>query len=50
MGVKSSSKFHGFVQLFIGLQQLKEMQSSKLGMTERGYHLSVEGIRKAYLF
>ena len=36
MSVKSSKKFSGFVQWFIRLQQLKEMQSSKLGMTERG--------------
>ena len=35
MSVKSSKKFSGFVQWFIRLQQLKEMQSSKLGMTER---------------
>ena len=36
MSVKSSQKFSGFVQWFIRLQQLKEMQSSKLGMTKRG--------------
>ena len=36
MSVKSSQKFSGFVQWFIRLQQLKEMQSSKLGMTEGG--------------
>ena len=36
MSVKSSKKFSGFVQWFIRLQQLKEMQSSKNGMTERG--------------
>ena len=36
MSVKSSRKFSGFVQWFFRLQQLKEMQSSKLGMTERG--------------
>ena len=36
MGVKSSSKFSGFVQWFIHLQQLKEMQSSKLGMIKGG--------------
>ena len=35
MSVKSSKKFSGFVQWFIRLQQLKEMQSSKPGMTER---------------
>ena len=26
------------------------MQSSKLGMRRRGYHLSIEGIRKGFLF
>ena len=31
------------------LQQLKGMQSSKQGMW-KGYHLSIEGIRKGYLF
>ena len=31
------------------LQQLREMQSSKQGLWE-GYHLSIEGIRKGYLF
>ena len=36
MGVKSSSKFSGFVQWFIRLQQLKEMQSSKLDLTKGG--------------
>ena len=36
MSVKSSKKFSGFVQWFIRLQQLKEMQISKLCMTERG--------------
>ena len=30
-------------------QQLKGMQSSKQGMC-KGYHLSIEGIRKGYLF
>ena len=30
-------------------QQLKGMQGSKQGMC-KGYHLSVEGIRKGYLF
>ena len=34
MSVKSSKKFSGFVQWCIRLQQLKEMQISKLGMTE----------------
>ena len=36
MIVKSSKKFSGFAQWFIRVRQLKEMQSSKLGMTERG--------------
>ena len=35
MSVKSSKKISGFVQWFIRLQQLTEMQSSNLGMTER---------------
>ena len=29
--------------------QLKEMQSSKLGML-KGYHFSIEGVLKEYLF
>ena len=33
----------------IDLQQLKGMQSSKQGMW-KGYHLSIEGIQKGYLF
>ena len=40
MSVNSSKKFSGFVQWFIRLQQLKEMQSSKVGMTERGEYSS----------
>ena len=36
MSVKSSKTFSGFVQWFIRLQQLKEMQSFKLRMTEGG--------------
>ena len=35
MSVKSSKKISAFAQWFIRVQQLKEMQSSKLGMTER---------------
>ena len=35
MIVKCSKKISGFVQWFIRLQQLTEMQSSNLGMTER---------------
>ena len=31
------------------LQQLKGMESSKQGMG-KGYHLSIKGIRKGYLF
>ena len=31
------------------LQQLKGMQRSKQGIS-RGYHLSIEGVRKGYLF
>ena len=36
MSVKSLKSFSGFVQWFIRLQQLKEMQSFKLRMTEGG--------------
>ena len=36
MSAESSKKFSGFVQWFIRLQQLKEMQISELGMTEGG--------------
>ena len=38
-----------FYFMIVHLQQLKGMQSSKQGMG-KGYHLSMEDIRKRYLF
>ena len=37
------------IQMTVHLQQLKGMQNSKQGMC-KGYYLSLEGIRKEYLF
>ena len=52
MAVKKSRKFSGLV-FYPYLKDsdstvVKGMQSFKLGMCRKGYHLSMEGIRKGY--
>ena len=50
ISVKNSQKLPGFVQWFIRLQQLKEMQSSKLGMTKGGNICQWKECEKGSLF
>ena len=49
---KAKKTFYSVIDSYlktVHLQQLKGMQSSKQGMW-KGYHLSIEGIRKGYFF
>ena len=44
-----TDEFYSFIKTVHYLQQFKGIQSSKQGMW-KGYHLSIEGILKWYLF